>query len=296
MPRLSVPLARTLARRVLRPVLRPGVPVPAQRAWVAAMGGPLPPGTRTARRAPGGVPALRITVGPEAPARVMLYLHGGGYVVGSSRSHRAFAAHLAAATRSVVYALDYRRAPEHPHPAALDDTANAWHELADRTPADTPMILTGDSAGGGLALTTALGLRGGKTRAPDALVLVSPWLDPLRPWPFEPRYHRDPVLRTGWLARCAAAYAPGGDRDALSPARGADLSGLPPTIVQNGTDDILAPEGAAFAERAREFRVAVEHTEYPDLWHVFQVMAGMLPAADEALHDLGKSLDAVLPR
>jgi acetyl esterase/lipase len=294
MPELSVPLARSLARHGLRPVLHPRVPVAVQRAWIEMNAGPLPGGSHVLRRAPGGVPARRVSVGPEEPARVVLYLHGGAYVVGSSRSHLSWAAHLARATRSTVYALDYRRAPEHPYPAALDDTHAAWRALADTLPPTTPLVLVGDSAGGGHALTAALDLRDSAVRSPDALVLIAPWLDPLRPWPYEPIYHRDPVLQTAWLTRCGAWYADGADREALCPARNADLAGLPPTIIQNGTDDLLAPEGTAFAERARAAGVPVEHTEYPDLWHVFQIMAGRLGAADEALTDLAKSLDAVV--
>ncbi|MDI2128571.1 alpha/beta hydrolase [Yinghuangia seranimata] len=298
MPELSVPVARALVRHGLRPVLHPQVPVAVQRAWLEmnAQAQPLPPGSHVLRRSPGGVPARRVSVGPRVPSRVMLYLHGGGYVVGSSRAYLSWTAHLARAAHATVYSLDYRRAPEHPYPAALDDARAAWCALSADTPADTPMVLAGDSAGGGLALSVALEQASSGGRRPDALVLVSPWLDPLRAWPYEPIYHRDPVLRTAWLTRCAGRYAGGADREELAPACFADLSGLPTTIVQNGTDDILAPQGAAFAERAREFGVTVEHTEYPDLWHDFQVLAGRLPAADEALHDLAKSLDAALPR
>ncbi|WP_436772830.1 alpha/beta hydrolase [Yinghuangia sp. YIM S09857] len=304
MPQLTVPLARSLARRTIRPFLHPGVPVAVQRARVDANSGPLPTGTHVLRRSPGGVPARRIAVGPHTPERTILYLHGGGYAVGSSRSHLSWGAHLARATRSTVYLLDYRRAPEHPYPAALDDTLAAWRALAAVTPPGTPLVVAGDSAGGGLALTTALGLAargGGHTgdrhpgdRLPDAMVLVSPWLDPLRPWPYEPHHHRDPVLRPSWLTCCAEWYANGVDRETLAPARTADLTGLPPTIVQCGTDDILAPEGVAFADRAAAHGVAVDHTDYPDLWHVFQIGAGLLGAADEALDDLARSLDDVL--
>ncbi|NUU23770.1 MAG: alpha/beta hydrolase [Streptomycetaceae bacterium] len=294
---MSVPLARSLARRTLRPFLHPRVPVAVQRKRIdlVAAANPLPPGTHVLRRTPGGVPARRVSVGPADPERTILYLHGGGYVTGSSRSHLPWAAHLARATRSTVYLLDYRRAPEHPYPAAVDDTRAAWCALtADTDHLGGPLVIAGDSAGGGLALTVALDLVHSPERSPDAMVLVAPWLDPLRPWPYEPIYHHDPVLQTAWLAGCAEQYAAGADRETLCPARNADLAGLPPTIVQNGTDDILAPEGTAFAERARAAGVSVDHTEYPDLWHIFQIMAGTLAAADEALRDLAKSLDAAL--
>ncbi|MEU8133606.1 alpha/beta hydrolase [Streptodolium elevatio] len=299
MPQLTVPLARGLARRTIRPFLHPRVPLAVQRARLDANSGPLPPGTHVLRRSPGGVPARRVSVGPQDPERTILYLHGGGYATGSSRSHLSWGAHLARATRSAVYLLDYRRAPEHPYPAALDDTLAAWRALAATTPATTPLVIAGDSAGGGIALTTALGLAAGGSghpgdRVADAMVLISPWLDPLRPWPYEPRYGRDPVLRPAWLTCCAEWYANGVDRETLAPARNSDLSRLPPTIVQCGTDDILAPEGAAFSDRAAAHGVTVDHTDYPDLWHIFQVGAGLLAAADEALGDLAGSLDDVL--
>lgn len=302
MPEISVPMARALVRRTLRPFLHPRVPVSVQRLHVDALGSiaPLPPGTHVLRRAPGGVPARRVAVGPEAAERTILYLHGGAYVVGSSRSHLAWAAHLARAARAVVYVLDYRRAPEHPYPAALDDAHAAWRALDRDTPAGRPLVIAGDSAGGGLALTVALDLAIAEdsdyapARRPDALVMVSPWLDPLRPWPYDTLLDRDPVLHTSWLTSCAESYAAGTDRDTLAPGVHADLSTLPPTIVQNGTDDVLAPEGAAFVARARAAGVHVEHVEYPDLWHNFQVMAGSLAAADAAVRDLGKSLDTAL--
>jgi acetyl esterase/lipase len=290
-------LARGLARRTLRPFLHPRVPVAVQRRRVelVAAGTPLPPGTHVLRRAPGGVSARRVSVGPADPERTVLYLHGGGYVTGSSRSYLPWAAHFARATRATVYVLDYRRAPEHPYPAAVDDARAAWCALTSTTEyMGGPLVIAGDSAGGGLALTVALDLAGSPERSPDALVMIAPWLDPLRPWPYEPAYHRDPVLHTAWLARCGELYAAGADRETLCPARNADLSGLPPTIVQNGTDDVLAPEGTAFAERARRAGVRVDHTEYPDLWHVFQIMAGTLGPADEALRDLAQALDTAL--
>ncbi|WP_436790254.1 alpha/beta hydrolase fold domain-containing protein [Yinghuangia sp. YIM S10712] len=303
MPELSVPLARGLVRRTVRPFLRPRVPVAVQRLRLDAAGAltPLPPGAHILRRLLGGVPGRRVSVGPVAPERAVLYLHGGGYVTGSSRSHLPYAAHLARATRSTVYVIDYRRAPEHPYPAAVHDARAAWRALADETGPDTPMVVAGDAAGGGLALTVALatgtnGPADTPTRAPDALVMLSPWLDPLRPWPYEPVYHHDPILHASWLTRCGVLYADGIDRELLAPARSADLSGLPPTIVQNGTDDILAPESTAFAERARAMGVRVDHLEYPDLWHNFVLLAGMLAPADEALHDLAKSLDDMLAR
>lgn len=303
MPQLTVPLARSLARRTIRPFLHPAVPLAVQRARLDANSGPLPPGTHVLRRTPGGVPARRVSVGPQPPERTILYLHGGGYATGSSRSHLSWGAYLARATRSTVYLLDYRRAPEHPYPAALDDTLAAWRALAATTPAATPLVIAGDSAGGGIALTTALALtavagpgdrRHPGDRVPDAMVLISPWLDPLRPWPYEPHCHRDPVLQPAWLTSCAEWYANGVDRETLAPARNADLSGLPPTIVQCGTDDILAPEGTAFSDRAAAHGVVVDHTDYPDLWHVFQVGAGLLAASDEALGDLAGSLDDAL--
>lgn len=306
MPQLTVPVARTLARRTVRPFLHPSVPVAVQRARLDLNSGPLPPGSHVLRRKPGGVPARRVSVGPEAPERTIVYLHGGGYATGSPRSHLSWGAHLARATHSIVCLLHYRRAPEHPYPAALDDARAAWRAIAATTPPTTPLIVAGDSAGGGLALTLALDLaaahdaeRTGGTphpgdRVPDAMVLISPWLDPLRPWPYEPHYRRDPVLQPAWLSRCAEWYANGVDRETLCPARNADLSVLPPTIVQCGTDDILAPEGAAFSERAAAQGVRVDHTDYPDLWHIFQVSAGLLGAADEALRDLAQSLDAAL--
>ena len=163
-----------------RPGLGGPLPLRWQRRWLDAVAGllPLPAGTVTRPVSLGGRPALRVSVGATERPRAVLHLHGGAYTVGSPRSHRGLAALLAAASESVVYLPDYRLAPEHPYPAALQDAVLAAEELAEQYPR---FAISGDSAGGGLAVATARRLADAGTASPAALALISPWVDPGTP-------------------------------------------------------------------------------------------------------------------
>ena len=193
--RLPLPVARALVFLISRPI-GPPLPVRFQRLWLEAMstGGILPPGTTVERVRLGGCPAERIVPAGADSRRAVLLLHGGAFVIGSPRTHRVLAAHLAAAVGAPVSVLHYRRAPEHPWPAAVDDAHAAYRELSARV----PTAVFGDSAGGALALMLALRLRDDGAALPPALALVSPATDlTLRT---SAAYRgRDPVVRRTWL-------------------------------------------------------------------------------------------------
>ncbi|MFC7451237.1 alpha/beta hydrolase [Rhodococcus daqingensis] len=284
-------LMRAIVRLTVRPLLTPTVPVRRQRRLLDAIGGVarLPRGTRVSTVELGGRPAERIEPPGADPTRAVLYLHGGGFTVGSRTTHRALAAHLAAAAGSPVYVLDYRLAPEHPFPAALDD-ATAAHDDLLRDGLDPGRVaMAGDSAGGGLAVAAAVRLRENGTPLPGALALISPWADlTLTTVRDDPR---DPMLRRAWLRSCAARYSGAADPGApeLSPLF-ADLAGLPPMLVHAGEDEILRVDAQRLCARARAADVPVTERTLPGLWHVAHLHAGLVAESTAAARELGAFL------
>jgi acetyl esterase/lipase len=286
---------RAVVRGLVRPVLGPRTPVPLQRRWLDLVTGMTPLADQVDVRSGelGGRPVEAMAPRHGEPSRRVLYLHGGGFTIGSARTHRALATHLAAASGATVHLLDYRLAPEHPFPAALDDALAAYRELLRRGADPARTALAGDSAGGWLALTAALRLRDAGDPLPAALGLVSPWLDLLgTAWPAD---RSDAMLRPSWLRRCAAGFAPGADLAAsdLAPL-GADLAGLPPMIVHVGSEEILLPDAVRLAVAGRAAGVPVELRRWDGLWHVAHASAGMVPASTTAVDALGAGLAAHL--
>lgn len=174
---------------------------------------------------------------------------------------------------------DYRLAPEHPYPAALEDARAVLRgALAETEPG--AVVVSGDSAGGGLALIIAQG-----ERRLAGCMLLSPWLDLTADWSAEPELaRREVILTPAWLEACAEAYAQQADRaqPAISPLHG-DLEGLPPLLIQCGTDDLVAPDAERLAARARAAGVDVTSTPWPRLWHNFTLQPDLVAAADAAV-------------
>src|SRR5690606_2652253 len=229
-----------------------------------------------------GVPAEWIGTG-EGP--VVVYVHGGGYCIGSLNSHRPMLTHLAAATGGRVLAVDYRLAPEHPHPAALDDacTAYRWALAQGIDPART--VIAGDSAGGGLTLATLVALRDAGDPMPAAGVCLSPWADLTQSGAtMEEKADVDPMVHAQDLDRWTKAYAGGADpaSPSISPLF-ADLSGLPPLLIEVGTAEVLLDDARRVAARAGDVGVDVTTYEGPDLIHVWHFFAGAVPEADEGI-------------
>ncbi len=231
-----------------------------------------------------GRPALRFAPAQPDPRRVLLYLHGGAYVFGSPRTHRALCSHLARACRATVYALDYRKAPEHPAPAAGEDALRALRAVAERHP-DSALVLAGDSAGAGLVLATLFALRDAGQPLPACAYLICPWGD-LRLENDSLRRNRanEPLLTRDNLALCAEYYAAGTDLGApsLSPALG-DYRGLPPLYIQAAGNDILLDDARQIAQAAREAGTPVKVEVFADMFHDFQTLPDWLPEARRAL-------------
>ena len=276
---------RVLVRGLIRRVFDADRPAPRQRAMIEALGAVhrLPRHVRREDTTLGGRPAEKLTPRGASTQRVILYFHGGGYIVGSTRTHRALAAHLAEAAGCAVFTLDYRLAPEHPYPAALDDAEGAFHALAAEF---DEVVVGGDSAGGGLAIAVAIRLRAAGARTPAALGLISPWIDLTGA---QGVIERDDMLKRTWSDACAAAYA--GDRPVaeLVPAVD-DLSGLPPTIIHVGDKEMLRPDSEWLAEGLRSAGVPVELRVIPDMWHIWHLHAGLFAEATDAARTLGREL------
>lgn len=286
-------LLRAALRLGLGRTFRVGLPVERQRARLRNLAR-LTVTPRRAAFAPancGGVPGewVRVRDGQRGPATI-LYLHGGGYCTGSPLTHRSITGHLAVACSARVFVADYRLAPEHPHPAAVDDAVAACRGLFDGGVAPDDLVIAGDSAGGGLSVATALRLREIGLPQPRALVLFSPWVDLTlahlgAPPPGEV------MLTLPWVRECAAAYLAGHDpRGPLVSPVGADLRGLPPTLIQVGTDELLLPDARRLYQRLGEAGVMVSLEEYVARWHVFQASAGVLADADRALESVARFL------
>jgi acetyl esterase/lipase len=253
--------------------------------WLEAVstGGLLPRGTAVTRVRLGGRPAERVAAPGADDSRSVLLLHGGAFVIGSPRTHRVLAAHLSAAAGAPVYVLHYRRAPEHPFPAPVDDASAAYAELAARG----PTAVFGDSAGGCLALLLALRLRDAGA-PPLALALVSPVTD-LTHARSDAFRGRDLVVRRDWLASGARAFVGDADRADLSPLT-ADLAGLPPVRVHVAAGERLRAEGEELARRLRDAGVDVGLEVLPRLWHDVHMLAHLVPEGADAARSLGRWL------
>jgi monoterpene epsilon-lactone hydrolase len=279
--RLPVPAVRAVVLVGSRPLGRP-VPLRLQRAWLQAQArlGRLPAGTRVEHVQLGGRPAERVTAG-VSDGPTVLWLHGGAFWTCSPRTHRVLAAHLAAATGGPVLVLDYRLAPEHPHPAAVDDARAAIDELA----ASGPVVVGGDSAGGALAMLLAQQLRDDGSPLPAALVLVSPVAD-LTLVDSDAYRGPDPVLRRSWVRDGVAAFVGDADPRALSPLH-RPLHGLPAVLVHVSAHERLRPEGERLVAALRAAGTDVECELLPGLWHDVHLQADLVPEAAAAVRRIG---------
>jgi monoterpene epsilon-lactone hydrolase len=251
-----------------------------------------PSGTRLASGRVGGLPAVRVTHQTADPERAILFLHGGGYGIGSSISHRGIAGYLSRAARANVYLPDYRLAPEHPYPAALEDALAAYRALVDAGHSPERTAIGGDSAGGGLTLATAVALRDAGGPSPAVLLLICPWLDlTLTGSSFTANVSREPILTPRASAADSAAYS--GTRDPSTPGISplfADLAGLPPIVLQGAGDDLIVSDADRLADRAGADGLSIEYRRYDGLWHDFQLYVGMLREAEAAVEEAGSAL------
>jgi acetyl esterase/lipase len=250
---------------------------------------PIPEGARFTPVEAGGVPCEWVEVPGAKADATLLYLHGGGFTIGSVRTHHALVARLASATGARALTVDYRLGPEHPFPAAVDDALAAYRWLV-RTGVDPRrIVVAGDSAGGGLTVALLLALRDAGDALPAAGVCISPWTDlACEGASMTSRADRDPMVQRDGLLQMAAAYLAGQDpRAPLSSPIHADLRGLPPLLVHVGTAETLLDDATRLAARARAAGVAVDLEVWDDMIHVWHAFAPLLPEADEAIARIG---------
>lgn len=282
---------RLSLQTLVKPFLTPRMPVSVLRALIrqAYRLSPPPKEARFETSVIDGVPYNRVTCGPSETENALLYLHGGAFTIGSADTHRGLTGHLAQATGAAVYAPDYRLAPEHVYPAALEDALTLYRHLLSQGYLPDRISVAGDSAGGGLALALAVRLKQDKLPLPGALVMLSPWLDLTHRQMHTPEV--EPVLQLGWIKAAADDYRGNLPLDdpRISPIN-ADLTGLPPMLIQVGSQEILLNDARRLAEKAREAGVAVTLQEFDKLWHVFQIHAGPLDAANRAVEQIAQFL------
>jgi acetyl esterase/lipase len=243
-----------------------------------------PPGTIVRPVTAGGVPSLLVSPG-EVGEPTVLCIHGGGYVLGSAFGYQPHAGALAAAAQAAVLVPDYRLAPEHPYPAAVEDVIAAYRWLLDRGIPPGRVVLAGDSAGGGLLLSTLLTLKRDHAPIPGAAVLFCPWIDfSLSASPGASA----PLVGEEEVRICAASYLAGHpvEDPIVSPLR-ADLTGLPPMLIQAATGDARLADAKALAGRAEEHGVEVRLELFPVDAHAFQLFWSFLPEAADALDAAG---------
>ena len=252
---------------------------------------PTPPAhTRMREVIADGVEASLVTTPASQSNRCILFLHGGGYIIGSPLLYRHFTWRLATATRADVLSLDYRLAPEHPFPAALDDAVTGYQWVLGNGVEPARIAVIGDSAGGGLALALLLRLRDQGVRLPGAAVVLSPWTDlALTGASLAFNARVDPMVDVAQMRRVVGYYLDGADPRLpyVSPLY-SDPTGLPPTLIQVGSDEVLRDDAVRMAERLRAAGCRVRLEIWPRMPHVWHLFVPLLPEAHRAIDDIGK--------
>lgn len=246
----------------------------------------------------GGVPGEWFTPAEYTADRVLFYLHGGGYVIGSPQTHAALISDVAKACRARCLAIDYRLAPEHKHPAQVEDALAAYRWLLAQGHDPAQMIVAGDSAGGGLTLALLLAARDAALPLPAAAVCLSPWTDLAATGEsLDTRGHLDPMLDKRGVITFARMLLHETDatHPLVSPLYG-DLTGLPPLLIHVGGAEILHDDSTRLAERAKEAGVDVTLEIWDEMMHVFHFYGSMLEESREAIQKIGHFADARLGR
>ena len=257
---------------------------------------PLPADVTVTAAALGGVPTAEITIDALEPRHVVLYFHGGVYVIGDAFQAAGLASQIGRRTRAKVISVDYRLAPEHPYPAAVDDALAAYEALLSNGAASSDIAFAGESAGGGLAVATLLNARDRGLPLPAAAFVMSPYVDlTLSGTTLEAKREVDPLLSRELLEPRVTDYLSGQDAalGLISPLF-ADLSGLPPLIIQAGTHEVLLDDALRLAQKAALADVEVTLDITPGVPHVFQAYHPILDEAAAALDRAGQLLSARL--
>lgn len=270
----------------------------AMRAGMEQTAAPVPDDVTVTEVDAGGVPGEWVQAPGADAARRLLYLHGGGYVMGSPHSHRRLASDISRASGCSLLVIDYRMAPEDPFPAAIDDALAALRWMRSNGPDGasdaTSTFIAGDSAGGGLTLATLVSARDAGDTLPDAAVTLSAWTDLAATGEsVQTRAEADPMIKGDALGPMASIYAGDSavDHPLVSPLY-ADLAGLPPLLMQVGDAEVLLDDTTRVAEKAKAAGVDVTVEIEPQAFHVYQAMAAMIPEAQAAVDRIGEFVRA----
>ncbi|WP_454667114.1 alpha/beta hydrolase [Acinetobacter calcoaceticus] len=279
-------------RTTLRPALSPKTPLKLQRfcsdAASAIVRGPR--GYKTQKQNIAQVPTLHILPKSTKNGLGILYLHGGGYVVGSSKSHSKLAAQIGHSAQAQVWLPEYRLAPEHASPAAIEDVIAVYKALLAQGQDPKKLVIAGDSAGGGLSLSAAIAIRDAGLPLPAALVLLSPWVDlSLSGETMKTHAAQDAMLSEEWLSWCAKNYC--GQKPTTDPSCSplyADLTDLPPVLIHVGTEEVLLDDAKRLAEQTEKYSIPMSFKVYDQVGHVFQFHAGILKESDDSIEHIGQ--------
>ena len=222
--------------------------------------------------------------------KVILYLHGGGYVTGSIEDHRMMCGLLANATGTKVLIPEYRLAPEHPFPAALDDALKVYQWLLDQGYSSANMIIAGDSAGGGLSVATVLALKEKSGSLPAAVVCLSPWADlALTGQSHTTKAKAEAILNKDVLHEWALCYTDESNltNPLVSPIHG-DFHGFPPLLIQVGSEEILLDDATLLVEQAKSAGVHVTLKIWDGMWHVWQALGDLIPENKKTFEEIGQ--------
>ena len=273
------------------PIVKPGASLADMRKGLDAMGDASPRLADVSASVvdAGGVNAEWITPAGSDSQRVLLYLHGGGYLLGSVSSHRAMLERLAKAVGSRVLALNYRLAPEAPFPAPVEDACAAYRWLLKQGIAAKKIAIAGDSAGGGLTLATLLALRDAGDPMPGCAVPISPWTDMEGMGAsMETRASVDPMVQKGPLLEMAGAYLQGADsKNPLASPLYGNFKGLPPLLIQVGDAETLLDDTTRIESKLKAAGVDVTVEIWPEMIHVWHLFAPMLDKGQEAIDRIG---------
>jgi len=238
-----------------------------------------------------GVPAEWISVPESIDDHVVLYFHGGGYISGSINSHREYCVRIARASKTRVLLIDYRLAPEHRFPAALEDAMKVYQWLnSSEGIKPKNIIIAGESAGGGLTIATLIKLRDDQVELPIAGICLSPFMDlAVTGDSVKTKAEVDPIVTQANLEFCAKLYLGGeNSRNPLASPLYADLKGIPPLYIQVGTAEILLDDSIRFADLAKAAGVKVSLELWDDMIHMFQMFAAMAPEGQDAINKIGE--------
>lgn len=291
MPSLESQQIKQVLRAQVAPLFQGNTPLKDLRAFLDTMSSqsPMPAGVTVEKVTIGAIPAEWITAPGAQAERVIFYLHGGGYCLGSCESHRGLVADLAVAAGARGLLPEYRLAPEHPFPAAIEDAVAAYRWLLQSGVHPSRVVIAGDSAGGGLTLATLVSLRDAGDPLPAAAFLISPWTDLAATGEsLRTRAEVDPMLSGSGIPAMASVYL--GDRDPKTPLGSplyAEMKGLPPLLIHVGDEEVLLDDSTRVAERARAAGVDVTIEVWDGMWHVFHQSASHVPEARAAVEKAG---------